>query len=177
MTRNSLLKTATLSLLIGAMTIPSMASAAPQSRGTEYNQRDARVEVRDDRRDERRDDRSDARRDYRDDRRDERRDERSDARRDERRDDRRDHRHDDRRSAYKYGYGAFNAPFRAQQFRAGDRMGHNMMSGRYMINNPRAIDLPFAGRNKAYVRHYNDVLLVNLRSGKVIAVYRNHLRW
>ena len=150
MTRTSLLKTATFALLAGAMTLPTMASAsAPQSRGTEYNHRSDR--------DDRRDDRFD--------------------RRAERRDDRRDDRREVRRTGYKYGYGAFNAPFRAQTFRAGDRIGRTMVSSRFIINNPRTIGLPYAGRNKAYVRHYNDVLLVNVRSGKVIAVYRNHLRW
>ena len=158
MTRTSLIKTATLSLLIGAMTIPSVASAAaPQGRGTEYNHRSNNNDDRRKDRREARDDRRDDRREYRDDRRDDRR--------------------EVRRSAYKYGYGAFNAPFRAQSFRAGDRIGRTMVSNRYIVANPRAIGLPFAGRNKAYVRHYNDILLVNLRSGKVVAVYRNHLRW
>lgn len=144
MTRTSLLKTATLALLAGAMTIPSMASAnAPSNaRGSEYNQRDNRGPTVRDVRNDRRDDRREV-----------------------------------RRTGYKYGYGAFNAPFRAQYFRAGDRIGGAMLSSRYIINNPRHIGLPFAGRNKAYVRHFDDVLLVNLRSGKVIAVYRNHLRW
>ena len=34
-----------------------------------------------------------------------------------------------------------------------------------------------AGRNMTYVRHYNDLLLVNTRNGKVIRVCRNHFRW
>ena len=148
MTRTSLLKTATLALLAGAMTVPSIASAnAPSTaRGSEYNHRS---------------DRGSTVRDVRNDRRDDRRDDRREV----------------RRTGYKYGYSAFHAPFRAQTFRAGDFIGRHMVSNRYLIANPRAIGLPFAGRNKAYVRHYNDVLLVNLRSGKVIAVYRNHLRW
>ena len=155
MTRTSLLKTATLALLAGAMTVPSIASAnAPSTaRGSEYNHRS---------------DRGSTVRDVRNDRRDDRR---------EWRQDRRDDRREVRRTGYKYGYGAFHAPFRAKQFRAGDFIGRQMVSNRYLIANPRHIGLPFAGRNKAYVRHYNDVLLVNLRSGKVIAVYRNHLRW
>ncbi len=158
MTRTTLLKTATLSLLIGAMTLPSVASAsAPQARGTEYNHRSVDNDDRREARDERRDDR----REWRQDRRDDRRDDRREA----------------RRTGYKYGFGAFHAPFRAHTFRNGDFIGRQMTGNRYIINNPRAIDLPNAGRNKAYVRHYNDVLLVNLRSGKVIAVYRNHLRW
>ena len=151
MTRTSLLKTATLSLLIGAMTIPSMASASAPSnaRGTEYNHRSDRDDRRDDRREWRQD----------------------------RRDDRRDDRREVRRSGYKYGYSAFHAPFRAKTFRSGDVIGRQMMGSRYIITNPRHIGLPYAGRNKAYVRHFDDVLLVNVRSGKVIAVYRNHLRW
>mgnify|MGYP001169656842 FL=1 len=37
--------------------------------------------------------------------------------------------------------------------------------------------MPKAGRNLAYVRHYNDLLLVNVRTGKVVRVYYNHFRW
>src|SRR3546814_8098087 len=36
--------------------------------------------------------------------------------------------------------------------------------------------VPRAGRKLTYVRHYNDLLLINERNGRVVRVYRNHFR-
>ncbi|MFN3820635.1 RcnB family protein [Blastomonas sp.] len=68
---------------------------------------------------------------------------------------------------------AFNANFRYQQFRPGARIGQNFYGQRYVVNNYRNYRLPTPGARQAWVRHYNDMLLVNTRSGTVMRVIPN----
>ena len=86
------------------------------------------------------------------------------------REDRRDWRQDRR-------YRDYRAPFRYQQFRVGSTLRSNYYSPSYRPAWDRRWGVPRAGRNLTYVRHYNDLLLVNARNGKVVRVYRNHFRW
>lgn len=123
----------------------------------------------------------DQRRDYRDDRRDDRRDYR-----DERRDDRRDWR-DDRNHRWGdndwrgwrnhnrgiYARGNWHAPFRYTRFQPGGRIGANYWGPRYMVSDPWRYRLPPAGRYQRWVRHYDDVLLVDTRRGRVVRVIDN----
>lgn len=74
-------------------------------------------------------------------------------------------------------YQNWRAPFKYQQFRAGSTLRSNYYAPAYRLNYDSRWGVPRAGRNLAYVRHYNDLLLVNVRSGKVMKVYRNHFRW
>lgn len=144
--------------LIAAMMLPAAAQA--QTREIRKDRQELREEQRDLRNAQRRGDRGDirdARRDVRDARQDLR-----ESQRDWRRDTR---------------YQNYRAPFRYQQFRVGSTLRSNYYAPAYRPAWDSRWGVPRAGRNLTYVRHYNDLLLVNMRSGKVIRVYRNHFRW
>jgi Ni/Co efflux regulator RcnB len=66
----------------------------------------------------------------------------------------------------------FNAPFRYRSFNNGVAIGSSYYAPRYRVNNYANYRLPQPGRFQTYVRHYNDVLLVNTRTGRVIRAYR-----
>lgn len=145
--------------VIVPMAAPVAASA--QHRGDRYEQRG-------DHRD--RGDRYEQRGDYRDhgDRRGDRRfDERSHNYRDN---DWRDYRG---RNRHVYSRGNWRAPFRYQSFRPGVRIGFNFYNPRYVINDPWRYRLPRAGAGRVWVRHYDDLLLVDTRRGRVIRVINN----
>ncbi|PAL20724.1 RcnB family protein [Sphingopyxis sp. GW247-27LB] len=144
--------------LIAAMMVPAVAQAQ-----TGELRRD-RQEVREQKRDVRQAVRHGDRGDVREQRRDLR-----DARQ-EYREDKRDWRRDNR-------YQNWRAPFKYQQFRIGSTLRSSYYAPSYRLSYDSRWGVPRAGRNLAYVRHYNDLLLVNVRSGKVIKVYRNHFRW
>ncbi len=144
--------------LIAAMMVPAMAQA--QTREIRDDRRDVREERRELRHAQRYVDQGDVReerREYREDRR-------------EYREDRRDWRHDRRYSNYR-------APFRYQPFRVGATLRPNYYAPAYRPGWDRRWGVPRAGRHLTYVRHYNDLLLVNERNGRVVKVYRNHFRW
>ncbi|WP_260583544.1 hypothetical protein [Sphingopyxis sp. PET50] len=134
--------------LIAAMMVPAVAQAKPVQPVREA-QRDYRHDVRDAKRDYRGDVR-DARRDYREDVRDWRRDTR---------------------------YQNYRAPFKYQTFRVGSTLRASYYAPAYRPAWDSRWGVPRAGKNLTYVRHYNDLLLVNTRTGKVVQVYRNHFRW
>jgi Ni/Co efflux regulator RcnB len=104
----------------------------------------------------------DARREYRDDYRD--------ARRDWGRDDWR-YARDRNRDLYR-GYG-WRSDYRYQAFRPGVRIGVGYYAPRYVISDYGRYRLPRPAWNQRWVRHYNDVLLVDVRSGFVVDVIRN----
>lgn len=144
--------------LIAAMMVPAMAQA--QTREIRNDRRDVREEQRELRHAQRygdRDDIREERREYRD-------------ARQELREDRRDWRQDRRYSNYR-------APFRYQQFRIGSTLRPNYYAPAYRPSWDNRWGVPRAGRNMTYVRHYNDLLLVNERNGRVVKVYRNHFNW
>ena len=66
----------------------------------------------------------------------------------------------------------FNAPFRYRTFNDGVGIGSSYYAPRYRVNNYSNYRLSQPGRYQTYVRHYNDVLLVNTRTGRVIRAYR-----
>jgi Ni/Co efflux regulator RcnB len=159
---------------------------------------DFRRERRDDRQDfrrERRDDRRDwqngqydNRRDYRQDRREDRRDYRAD-RRDDRRDFRNDNRRWDRdwrrdqrydwqryrdrnRNVYRlpryYAPRGYNYGYR--RYGIGLTLSSLLYGSNYWINDPWQYRLPPAYGGTRWIRYYDDVLLVDTRSGYVIDV-------
>lgn len=106
--------------------------------------------------------------------------------RDDRRDDRRDWRHDrrhDRREAWqrwrdsnrdRYRRGDWRAPFTYRSFGIGMIAPRSYWAPRYYIDNWSYYRLPNPGsRWYRYVRHYDDLLLINVRNGRIIRVYRN----
>lgn len=113
--------------------------------------------------------RHDDRRDMRQDHRDMRNDRQDDRNRAWARDDWRGWRDNNRNL---YARGNWNAPFRYQNFRAGVRIAPNYYGQRYWIVDPWRYHLPPARPNTRWVRHYNDVLLIDYRRGIVIDVIR-----
>lgn len=73
------------------------------------------------------------------------------------------------------GYG-WRSENRYQSFRPGIRIGVGYYSPRYYVNDYSRYRLPRPGYNQRWVRHYNDVLLIDTRRGIVIDVIRN-LYW
>jgi Ni/Co efflux regulator RcnB len=73
------------------------------------------------------------------------------------------------------GYG-WRSENRYQTFRPGVRIGVGYYSPRYYVNDYSRYRLPRPGFNQRWVRHYNDVLLIDVRSGYVVDVIRN-LYW
>ncbi|WP_448662542.1 RcnB family protein [Sphingomonas sp. CJ20] len=69
-----------------------------------------------------------------------------------------------------YARGNWRAPFAYNRFRPGVRIGAPYYGARYVIADPWRYRLPRAGRYQSWVRHYNDVLLVDTRRGTVIRV-------
>lgn len=87
----------------------------------------------------------------------------------ERREDWRDYRQSNRNA---FRGNRFNAPFRYRTFNSGVSIGNSYYAPRYRVSNYSSYRLPQPGRYQTYVRHYNDVLLVNTRTGRVIQAYR-----
>ena len=144
--------------LIAAMMVPAAAQA--QTREIRNDRKELREEQRDLRNAQRYGDRSDVR-DARHDVRDARKDLRE-SQRDWRRDTR---------------YQNYRAPFRYQQFSIGATLRPNYYAPAYRPSWDSRWGVPRAGRGLTYVRHYNDLLLVNARTGKVVKVYRNEFRY
>jgi Ni/Co efflux regulator RcnB len=98
--------------------------------------------------------------------------------RQELRDDRREWRRDDWRSYRNtnrglYSRGNWNSDFRYRSFSPGIRITSGYYAPRYYINDYARYRLPRPGYNQRWVRHYNDVLLVDVRGGRIIEVLRN----
>jgi Ni/Co efflux regulator RcnB len=148
-----------LTALVAATVFPVAAQA--QSRG----------EIRRDRRDvqEQRRDVRDARGDLRDSRR-ELRDDQNDRNRRWGNDDWRNWRNTNRSV---YSRGNWRAPFRYNAFRAGARIAPSYYGSSYWIADPWRYRLPAVGYGQRWVRHYDDLLLVDTRRGIVIRVINN----
>jgi len=71
-----------------------------------------------------------------------------------------------------YARGNWNAPFRYTRFRVGIRIAPAYYGPRYYIADPWRYHLPAARPGTRWVRHYNDVLLVDYRRGVVVDVIR-----
>lgn len=144
------------------------------------NRRERTDNRRDDRRDrveDRRDDRRDWRRDRRDDRRDWARDDRREYR-DWNRNWRSDRRYDWRgyRNQHRNVYrprARYYAPYRGHRYsrlNIGIYLGSGFYGSRYWISDPWAYRLPPARGNLRWVRYYDDVMLIDIRSGYVVDV-------
>jgi Ni/Co efflux regulator RcnB len=157
--------------LLAASIMPGVAGA--QSAG---ELRRDRQEIREERRDLREAQRYGDRRDVREargDLRDARREYREDLRDRDRRWGRNDW------SAYRnqnralYSRGNWRAPFRYNNWRPGVRIAPVYYGQRYWINDPWRYRLPAARGNARWIRHYNDVVLVDYRRGIVLNTIRN----
>ncbi|HKT76728.1 MAG TPA: DUF1090 family protein [Sphingobium sp.] len=145
--------------LIAATAMPAAAMA--QSRG---EVRDSARDLRQEQRELRDAQRYGSRHDVREQRRDVR------EARQELREDWRDYRRSHRDV---YRGGNWRAPFRYNRWDVGAQLRPTYYSSRYYISDPYRYRLPRQGNpNLRWVRHYNDVLLVNVRSGRVMEVHR-----
>lgn len=150
----------------------------------------SRPEWREDRREDRREERRDDRRDVRDAHRD-LREERGELREARREGDRRDIR-EERRDVIRaenrysrelrdyrrdnprlYSRGNWRAPYAYRHWDRGVRIERAYYAPRYYVNDPWRYRLPVGPGYARWVRHYDDVLLIDLRSGRVIDVYYN----
>ena len=75
-----------------------------------------------------------------------------------------------------YARGNWNAPFRYTAFRPGLRIGAPYYGARYIVADPWRYHLPRAGWGQQWVRHYDDVILVDTRRGYVVNVIRGFYR-
>lgn len=156
--RNRIFTTLLVATIIPAAAMPSIA-AAQSAAEVRSSQRHLQEERRDLRQAERRGDPRQVR------------EERRDVRhaRQNYRDDVRDY----RRSHPKvYARGTWRAPFRYHPWKPGVSIGRSYFAPRYYIANPAYYRLPAPGRNMRWIRHYDDVVLVNIRTGMVVDVYR-----
>ncbi|WP_010161438.1 MULTISPECIES: RcnB family protein [unclassified Sphingomonas] len=75
-----------------------------------------------------------------------------------------------------YARGSWNAPFGYTSFRPGLRIGAPYYGSRYIIADPYRYHLRRPGWGQQWVRHYNDVILVDTRRGYVVDVIRGFYR-
>ncbi|HSX54201.1 MAG TPA: RcnB family protein [Sphingomonas sp.] len=164
-----------ISALIAAVAMPAMApmtASAQSSREVRRDREQLREEQRELRNAERRGDRRDVRRE-REDVREARRDLRDSVNDRNRRWGNDDWRGWRDRNRGTYARGQWRAPFRYYGFRNGARIAPHYYGSRYYINDPWRYRLPPAGYSQRWVRHYDDVLLVDTRRGYVVRVIRN----
>lgn len=75
-----------------------------------------------------------------------------------------------------YARGNWRAPFRYNNFVVGSRIRPAYYGSQYYIADPWRYRLPPARGFSRWVRHYDDVLLIDTRQGRVIQVYRGFFR-
>jgi Ni/Co efflux regulator RcnB len=151
-------------IIIGllAATVASTAASAQSAAEVRRSERDVREEQRDLQNARRYGDRGDVR--------DERRD--VEQAQQELREDRRDARRAGNYPAYRQAY---VAPYRGWNYRpvaAGYRLHPAFYGPRYVIADPVQYRLPVAGRHRQWIRYGNDLVLVDLRNGRVIETVR-----
>lgn len=69
--------------------------------------------------------------------------------------------------------GTWNAPFTYRTWNRGVILPREYWAPNYYVNDWSRYRLPAPGHWYHYVRHFNDLLLVDTRSGRIIRVYRN----
>lgn len=63
--------------------------------------------------------------------------------------------------------------YRYRPLSIGATLDRMFWGSNYRLGNYATYRLPYPGRHRMYVRYGNDVLLVNSRNGRVVAVYHN----
>ena len=154
--------------LIAASLIPAVATAQTSQRELQRDRQDVREERRDLNRAQRNGDRREIR-DEREDLREARQELRED-RRDYNRNDWRSHRGQNRQL---YSRGRWTSPYGYTRFNTGARINRGYYAPRYVIADPWRYRLPATSGYNRWVRHHNDVLLINIRTGVVRDVIRS----
>ena len=75
-----------------------------------------------------------------------------------------------------FARGNWRAPFRYYTFRPGVRIAPSYYGPRFIVADPWRYRLPPASWNQRWVRHYDDVILVDTRRGVVVDVIRGFYR-
>lgn len=150
---------------LAATVLPVAAQA--QNREIRRDRQELREERRDLRQAERYGDRRDIRRERRDVR--EARQELREDRRDYRQGEWRGYRNSNRAI---YRRGNWRSPYRYTAFRPGVSIARGYYAPRYYVNDWYRYRLPRPGRHLRWVRHYDDVLLINIRTGRIVDVQR-----
>lgn len=157
--------------LLAAVALPVAAIPTVASAQSQRELRRDRQDIREEQRDVRQAQRYGSQRDVRDERRDVRgarqeyREDLRDRNRNWGTNDWRQHRNANRGI---YARGNWRAPFAYNRFRPGVRIGAPYYGSRFVIADPWRYHLPRPARFQNWVRHYNDVLLVDTRRGVVI---------
>ncbi|HWJ68565.1 MAG TPA: RcnB family protein [Sphingobium sp.] len=68
------------------------------------------------------------------------------------------------------------APFRYTRFNVGARIQPSYYGSRYVVKDYQRFHWSRPGANQRWVRHYDDALLVNTRTGRVVKVIYNAFR-
>ena len=165
-------------LIITALMAATVLPAAAQAQSTGELRRD-RHDIRQEQRELDRARRSGDRHDIREERRDVRdarqeyREDRADRDRRWGRDDWRGWRDHNRGI---FARGSWRAPFRYYAFRPGARIASPYYGPRFIVADPWRYRLPPARWNQRWVRHYDDVILVDTRRGVVVDVIHSFYR-
>lgn len=154
-------------MLMAAVAIPAVATA--QSRELNRDRQEIRQEQRQLQQARRDGDRRDVR-DARDDVRDARREYREDFNDRSRRWGNNDWSNYRRANPRLYARGNWRAPFRYTRFGVGARIAPAYFGSAYWIRDPWRYRLPLAIGGTRWIRHYNDVVLVDYRRGRVVRV-------
>lgn len=170
----TLIGTLMLATALPVATAPAFAQSRQEAQRSQREVRQEQRELQREQRDVQQARRYGTPRDVREERRDVQ-DQRRDVReaRQEYREDLRDYRQYRASNRTAFRGPAFRANFRYQQFRPGVRIAPGYYGQRYVVNNYRAYRLPTPGARQQWVRHYNDMLLINARTGTVIRVIPN----
>jgi Ni/Co efflux regulator RcnB len=98
--------------------------------------------------------------------------------------DRGDRHHGDRdRDRYRHPnrrHVAYVAPYRTWRYRpvtVGYQLQSVFFGPRYYVSDYSAFGLPYPGANRRWIRYGNDLLLVNVRTGRVLRVLPNRYYW
>ena len=167
--RKLILSAAMAATALTGVTLPITANAQDWRQDRREERRDDRRDVREAGRDVR-EERRELREAYREGDRREIREERRDLNRAENRYSRelRDYRRDNPRI---YSRGNWRGPDRYHRWDRGARVNRIYYAPRYYVNDPWRYRLPAAPGYARWVRNYDDVLLIDLRNGRVIDVY------
>jgi Ni/Co efflux regulator RcnB len=150
-----------LTALAASALVPSVATAQ-SAREVRHDQREVTRDQREVNRDLAKGNLQEAREDARETRRDQRETNR------DWRDYRQTHRNVFTRPAYRWPHG-----YRYRPLGVGATLNRLFWGSQYRINNYNTYRLPYPGRNRAWVRYGSDLLLINVRNGRVITVYNN----
>jgi Ni/Co efflux regulator RcnB len=155
-------------IAVSILPISTLAQSAGEVRRSQQDVREDQRDLRDARRDGDKKEVRDAK--------EELRDSRAELREDRRDYDRNEWRKYRESNSNIYNAGNWRSGYRYRTFNSGVRINSGYYAPRYVINDPWIYRLPRPTRTQRWVRHYNDVLLVDTRRGLILQVNRSFFR-